>query len=355
MSSIILGIETSCDETAVALVNQDGKTLGARVYSQLEEHRSYGGVVPEIAARAHVEKLDVLIEDVMRECDISGHDLSGIAVTTGPGLVGGLLVGAAVAMTLSEVWQCPLWPINHLEGHALSPRLTADVPFPYLLLLVSGGHCQLILVHDVMHYQRLGSTIDDSLGEAFDKVAKLLELGYPGGPEIERLAAKGDPHRFDLPIPLKGRPDCHFSFSGLKTAVLRKAMRLGRTALEDPHCQDLCASFQRAAFASVLDRTKRALSMEACRNVGHLVVAGGVAANKALRQSLEKLCDDKSIGFVAPPMRLCTDNAEMIAWVAHEHAHAGLSPSDDLDIRSRWPLDADAEPLLGSGKRGAKV
>ena len=356
MARVVLGIETSCDETGAALVGEDRRILAETVRTQVDEHALYGGVVPEIAARAHVESLDLLIRKVMTEAGLNFPDLAAVAATAGPGLIGGLLVGLTTAKAICLVHQAPLIAVNHLEAHALTARLTDDLAFPYLLLLVSGGHCQLVEVLGVGRYRRLGSTVDDALGEAFDKVAKMLGLGFPGGPAVERAAATGDPARFDFPRPMLGRDGCAFSFSGLKTAVRRAILLLGDQAR--PAIPDLCASFQAAAAASVADRTRNALRLfeEHHPNVAPtLVVAGGVAANHALRQSLAALADRRQARLVVPPARLCTDNGTMIAWTGIERLRLGLIDSLDTPARARWPLDPDAEPALGGGAKGAKA
>ena len=308
---ITLGIESSCDETAAALVTSARVVLAQRIASQDEAHRPYGGIVPEIAARAHAERLAPLIGAVLDDAGMSLNDVDAIAATAGPGLIGGVMVGLVTGKALAMASDKPLIAINHLEGHALSPRLADEtLEFPYLLLLVSGGHCQLLLVEGVGRYRRLATTIDDALGEAFDKTAKMLGLGYPGGPAVERLAAQGDPGAVPLPRPLLGSREPHFSFAGLKSAVMR-AKRVG--------------------------------------GIETLVVAGGVAANKAIRTSLETLAGQHAMRFVAPPLSLCTDNAAMIAWAGLERL--GLGQNDPLDIaaRPRWPLDPDAEPVRGAG------
>jgi N6-L-threonylcarbamoyladenine synthase len=348
---VVLGIETSCDETAAALVDGEGRILGEAVRSQLEQHAPYGGVVPEIAARAHVVVLDRLIAQVMAEAGLGFGQLAGIAATAGPGLIGGLLVGLITAKCIAAVHRRPLLAINHLEGHALSARLTDRLDFPYLLLLVSGGHCQLLVVQGVGRYHRLGTTLDDALGEAFDKAAKLLGLGYPGGPAIERAAVTGNGTRFDLPRPMLGKPGCHFSFSGLKTALRQTIERLGRTSLEPPRLNDLCASFQAAAGDVLVDRTARAIELfrRDAPQGGALVVAGGVAANAYLRARLAALADRQGLRLVIPPPALCTDNGAMIAWAGLERLRLGLEDDLAAPARARWPLDPEAEPALGAG------
>ena len=339
---IVLGIESSCDETAAALVTSERVVLAQRIASQDEAHRPYGGIVPEIAARAHAERLAPLIGAVMDEAQMSLSDVDAIAATAGPGLIGGVMVGLVTGKALAMASDKPLLAINHLEGHALSPRLADEtLEFPYLLLLVSGGHCQLLLVEGVGRYRRLATTIDDALGEAFDKTAKMLGLGYPGGPAVERLAAQGDPKAVSLPRPLMGSAEPHFSFAGLKSAVMR-AKQSGEHADED-----IAAAFQQAAIDCIIDRTRRGL--ERVEGIDTLVVAGGVAANKAIRAGLETLAEQYGMRFVAPPLSLCTDNAAMIGWAGIERL--GLGQSDPLDIaaRPRWPLDPDAEPVRGAG------
>lgn len=350
---LVLGIETSCDDTGVAVVDGARRIRAEKVISQNALHAAYGGIVPEIAARAHVTRLDALIAEVMAEAGLGWADLDAFAVTSGPGLIGGLVVGTVTARTLASVFAKPVIGINHLEAHALTARLTDDLPFPYLLLLVSGGHCQLLSVEGLGDYRRLGTTIDDALGEAFDKVAKLFDLGFPGGPAVERAARNGDASRFDFPRPLAGKPGCHFSFSGLKTAVRREIERIGPANIDDQTIADLCASFQAAAFDTVIERTGRAIRQfhtqhpQAC----HLVVAGGVAANQALARVLKTLAERHGMTLVVPPARLCTDNGVMIAWAGLERLRAGLIDATHLQARARWPLDPDAEPLIGSGAR----
>jgi N6-L-threonylcarbamoyladenine synthase len=358
----ILGIETSCDETAASVVLRDeeghGRILGDVVLSQLEEHSAYGGVVPEIAARAHVEALDTLIEEALLRAGVTLRDIDAVAATSGPGLIGGLIVGLMTGKAIARATGKPLYAVNHLEGHALTARLTDGLSFPYLMLLVSGGHTQLILVKGVGEYERWGTTIDDALGEAFDKTAKLLGLPYPGGPAVERAAQAGNAERFDFPRPLVGDARLDFSFSGLKTAVRQAAQSL--EPVTDQDIADVCASFQRAISRTLRDRVGRGLKRFradfASVDQPALVVAGGVAANQTLRRTLQLLCDEHGFRFIAPPLSLCTDNAAMIAWAGAERLAAGL-PADGLDAapRSRWPLDSEAKALIGSGRRGAKA
>lgn len=342
---IVLGIESSCDETAAALVTTDRRIVAQVIASQIEAHAPYGGVVPEIAARAHAEILTPIIAQVMAEGGVDLRDLDAIAATAGPGLIGGVMVGLVSAKALAMASGVPLIAINHLEGHALSPRLAdPDLEFPYALLLVSGGHCQILRVEGVGHYRRLATTIDDALGEAFDKTAKLLGLGYPGGPAVEQLARSGDPKAVPLPRPLVGSGEPHFSFAGLKSAVMR-AKESGKH-----NDADIAASFQQAAIDCVLDRLR--VSLDASEALPALVVAGGVAANAAIRGALEGFAAQRGMAFVAPPMALCTDNAAMIAWAGAERLTAGQSDPLDFAARPRWPLDPDAAPVRGAGSKG---
>ena len=351
---IVLGIETSCDETAAAVVADDRRILSDLVLSQLEDHRPYGGVVPEVAARAHLQHLDRLIARAMREAGVGWRELAGLAAAAGPGLIGGIIVGVMTAKAIAAVHNLPFIAVNHLEGHALSVRLVEVVPFPYLLLLVSGGHCQLLVVENVGRYRRLGTTLDDALGEAFDKVAKMLGLGYPGGPPVERAAERGDPRRFVLPRPMLGRPGCHFSFSGLKTAVKQAVDKLGKGAREERTVADLCASFQAAAGDALVDRSRHALAeFRRLHPQGStLVIAGGVAANVYLRRRLEQLAKAEGAQLIAPPQRLCTDNAAMIAWAGIERLRLGLTDGLDFAPRPRWPLDPGAPPVGYAGVKG---
>jgi N6-L-threonylcarbamoyladenine synthase len=347
---IVLGIETSCDETAAAVVDADGTVLAHAVLSQIEEHAAFGGIVPEVAARAHLAHLDRLIAKAMKDAGVGFPDLAAVGATAGPGLIGGVLVGVMSAKAIAAVHKIPFIAVNHLEGHALTARLTNKVEFPFLLLLVSGGHCQLLAVEGVGRYRRLGTTVDDAAGEAFDKVAKMIGLGYPGGPAIERAAREGDPARFALPRPMKGKPGCDFSFSGLKTSVRVAVETLPPGSLSETDTNDLAASFQAAAVESIGDRVRRALEAFGASYDGRtLVVSGGVAANTALRAELQSRARIAGFDFVAPPLALCTDNAIMIAWAALERLKLGLVDDFDFKARPRWPLDPTARPARGAG------
>ncbi|PKP81377.1 MAG: tRNA (adenosine(37)-N6)-threonylcarbamoyltransferase complex transferase subunit TsaD [Alphaproteobacteria bacterium HGW-Alphaproteobacteria-18] len=356
----ILGIETSCDETAAAVLRyEDGKAtlLSDVIRTQLAEHAPYLGVVPEIAARAHAELADLTVAAAMNASGLTYGDLDGVAATAGPGLIGGVLVGLMTGKAIAQAAGKPFIPVNHLEGHALSPRLSEDCPFPYLLLLVSGGHCQFLEVRGLGDYRRLGSTIDDAVGEAFDKVAKLLGLGFPGGPAVEKMARDGNAKAHDFPRPLLNRPGLEMSFAGLKTAVARAAPG----AQGDAEKADICASFQ-AAICDVLSaKARRALeAFDAGAGEKRFVVAGGVASNAAIRASLDAAAAQSGARLIAPPLRHCTDNAAMIALAGAEHLAAGLGDTDGLasGARPRWPLDeasAKADPVFGAGRRGAKA
>ena len=350
---IVLGIETSCDETAAAVLRaEDGSgttILAERLLSQTKAHAPYGGIVPEIAARSHIDHLDGLIADAMEEANVGFGALDAVAATGGPGLIGGVIVGVTTAKAIAAACGVAFLAINHLEAHALTVRLTDDVDFPYLLLLVSGGHSQLLAVEGVGRYRRLGTTMDDAVGEAFDKTAKLLGLPYPGGPEIEQLAATGNPTRFALPRPMKGRAGCDFSFSGLKTAVRRIVEGTGPLSRDDR--ADIAASFQAAVADSLADRTIRAINLFAADHPDacDLVVAGGVAANTALRTALRDTAAGAGFRLTAPPLRLCTDNAVMVAWAGIERLRAGAGDGLDFAPRPRWPLDPDAPAVIGAG------
>ncbi|WP_085501193.1 tRNA (adenosine(37)-N6)-threonylcarbamoyltransferase complex transferase subunit TsaD [Paracoccus sp. J56] len=354
MGLTFLGIESSCDDTAAAVVREDRTILASVVAGQTSLHADFGGVVPEIAARAHAEKLDICVEEALRKAGLRLSDLDGIAVTAGPGLIGGVLSGVMLAKGLAAGSGLPLIGVNHLAGHALTPRLTDGIGYPYLMLLVSGGHCQFLSVAGPEQFTRLGGTIDDAPGEAFDKVAKLLGLPQPGGPAVEAAARAGDPRRFALPRPLLDRPGCDLSFSGLKTAVLRQrdALAAAQGGLHEQDRADLCASFEAAVADVLAEKTRRALALAPAPA---LAVAGGVAANQSLRTALQTVAAEAGATFLAPPLQLCTDNAAMIAWAGIESYLAGRRDGMDLAARPRWPLDQRAAPMLGAGKRGAKA
>jgi N6-L-threonylcarbamoyladenine synthase len=340
--TIILGLESSCDETAAAIVRSDRTVLSHALAGQEDHHRAFGGVVPEIAARAHSELMMPLVQTALADAGLTLDDVDAIAATAGPGLIGGVMVGLVTAKALAMAAGKPLIAVNHLEGHALSPRLVdADLDFPYLLLLVSGGHCQLLRVNGVGDYDRLATTIDDAVGEAFDKTAKILGLGFPGGPAVERAAQNGDASAVPLPRPLKGADEPHFSFAGLKSAVVR-AHDTGQYRIED-----IAASFQQAVVECLADRLK--YTLDRIETPAALVVAGGVAANMAIREMLEKLAEKRGMRFVAPPLWLCTDNGAMIAWAGAERFAAGITDGLDFIARPRWPLDPDAAPARGAG------
>jgi len=355
----VLGIESSCDETAAAVVRgapgQPGNILSNVVWGQEDLHGAFGGVVPEIAARAHAEKLDLSVEAALTGAELGLGDLDAIAVTAGPGLIGGVLSGVMCAKGLAKGSGLPLIAVNHLAGHALTPRLTDGIRFPYLLLLVSGGHCQFLRVDGVDRFTRLGGTIDDAPGEAFDKTARLLGLGYPGGPAVETQALAGDPARFALPRPLLDRAGCDMSFSGLKTALRRQRDALlsddgGLLAVDRA---DLCAAFQAAVVDVLTEKSKRAL--DAAGPVCAFAVAGGVAANMRIRAGLEEIAEAAGTPLLAPPLALCTDNGAMIAWAGLEAFADSGADGAEIMARPRWPLDGRAQPLIGSGKKGAKA
>lgn len=353
----ILGIETSCDETAAAVVTDKKEVLSNLVLSQME-HAPYLGVVPEIAARAHLERLDALVETAMEKAGLTFAELDGVAATAGPGLIGGVLVGVLTGKMIAAIHNKPFIAVNHLEGHALSPRLTENVEFPYLLLLVSGGHCQLLIVRGAGQYTRLGTTLDDAVGEAFDKTAKQMGLGYPGGPAIEKMALecmdiKAAHENFPLPHPRQGSADCHFSFSGLKTAASRHIESLPGKGMPRSQAAMLCAAFQDRVAEILAARTENAIKIFKARYPGvstpALVVAGGVAANAHIRDSLKNLTEQHKMAFAAPPLPLCSDNAAMIAWAGVERLKSGLTDPLDFRARPRWPLDPDAPPATGAG------
>ncbi len=344
----VLGIETTCDETAAAVVRLKsegggGEILSNEIMSQIAEHQAYGGVVPELAARAHVDVLDRLVVRALEEAKLTLADLDGIAAAAGPGLIGGVMIGLTTAKALALAARKPFIAVNHLEAHALTARLSGGLDFPYLLLLVSGGHTQLVAVKGVGNYLRLGATVDDAVGEAFDKVAKMLGLGYPGGPAVEREALRGNATRFDLPRPMLGRVKADFSFSGLKTAVRLEAERVAPLSSND--IADLCASFQAAAIDTLVDRLRAGLRIfgERVGPCQAVVIAGGVAANAAIRRSLLRFCSEIGLRLIVPPIPLCTDNGAMIAWAGIERLKLGLTDDMTFAARPRWPLDADGE------------
>ncbi|RWR33198.1 tRNA (adenosine(37)-N6)-threonylcarbamoyltransferase complex transferase subunit TsaD [Sinirhodobacter populi] len=357
-----LGIESSCDDTAAAVVRMGDagpEILSSVVAGQYALHEAYGGVVPEIAARAHAEKLDICVESALAEAGVRLDDLDGVAVTAGPGLIGGVMSGVMCAKGIAAGAGLPLVGVNHLAGHALTPQLTDGLAFPYLLLLVSGGHCQFLIVRGADDFTRIGGTIDDAPGEAFDKTAKLLGLPQPGGPAVEAEAAEGDPKAFHFPRPLLDRPGCDMSFSGLKTALLRArdGAMAARGGLTRQDRADLCAGFQAAVCDVLAEKTRRALSEYLALSPAEpaIAVAGGVAANKAIRARLEQVAAGMGVRFAAPPLRLCTDNAAMIAYAGLRRFQLGHRDGMDLSARPRWPLDQGAPAMLGSGKRGAKA
>ncbi len=359
----VLGLESSCDDTAAAVVRQtDGEgaeVLSSIVHGQTELHSDYGGVVPEIAARAHAEKLDICVVQALKDAGLTLADMDAIAVTAGPGLIGGVMSGVMCAKGISAATGLPLIGVNHLAGHALTPRLTDGIAFPYLMLLVSGGHCQYLIAHGPEQFTRLGGTIDDAPGEAFDKTARLLGLPQPGGPSVEAEARKGDPKRFRFPRPLLDRPGCDLSFSGLKTALMRMRDQIvaEKTGLTRQDRADLCAGFQQAVVDTLAEKTRRAMDMYLAETPSDpvIAVAGGVAANSAIRIALESVCAEKGARFTAPPLALCTDNAAMIAYAGMERFRTGARDGLDLTARPRWPLDQTSPAMLGSGKKGAKA
>jgi N6-L-threonylcarbamoyladenine synthase len=354
---LVLGIETTCDETAAAVVERgsdgSGRILSNIVHSQTDEHARFGGVVPEIAARAHVDLLDGIVARAMQEAGVEFAQLSAVAAAAGPGLIGGVIVGLTTAKAIAMVHDTPLIAVNHLEAHALTPRLTDALDFPYCLFLASGGHTQIVAVVGVGQYVRLGTTVDDAMGEAFDKVAKMLSLPYPGGPEVERAAASGDPKRFTFPRPMLGRPDANFSLSGLKTAVRSEAIRM--MPLEPLDVYDLCAGFQAAVLESTADRLSVGLRLfhERFGPPRALVAAGGVAANQAIRGALQDVAAKAGTTLIIPPPALCTDNGAMIAWAGAERMALGLIDTMDAPPRARWLLDANAAAPAGFAKTRA--
>ncbi|MBT8153635.1 tRNA (adenosine(37)-N6)-threonylcarbamoyltransferase complex transferase subunit TsaD [Epibacterium ulvae] len=359
----VLGIESSCDDTAAAVLRETKdrrvEILSSVVFGQTELHSAFGGVVPEIAARAHAEKLDHCVQDAMATASVTFADLDVVAVTAGPGLIGGVISGVMCAKGIAAATGLPLVGVNHLAGHALTPRLTDQVPYPYLMLLVSGGHCQFLIARGPDEFTRLGGTIDDAPGEAFDKTARLLGLPQPGGPSVQAEAENGDPKRFRFPRPLMDRADCNMSYSGLKTALMRVRDQIvsEKGGLSRQDRADLCAGFQAAVVDVVVAKAKRALEqyMAEAPTQPTIAVAGGVAANTAIRAGLQTLCAEFQTAFVAPPLRLCTDNAAMIAYAGLERFKTGARDDMSLSARPRWPLDKTSPVLIGSGKKGAKA
>ena len=353
---LVLGIESSCDDTGAAIVSDEKEILGEALQSQ-EEHKQYGGVVPEIAARAHLERVDEIVSSCIQRAGVKLQDIDAIATSAGPGLIGGVVVGVMTAKSLALALNKPFVAVNHLEGHALCARIAHDIQFPYLLLLVSGGHCQILVVKNVGEYERLGTTIDDAAGEAFDKVAKMLRLGYPGGPMIEKLAATGNDSRFTLPRPLLGSNDCNLSFSGLKTAV-RKIIEsyspdgiVEHAILPKQDVADICACFQMTATDCLVRKLEKAIKYfkQKYPEGQHIVVSGGVASNTYLRGKLKELSNNYNLEFAAPPIRFCTDNGVMVAWAGLERFRQGLVDSLDFKPRPRWPLDENAPKAAGAG------
>ncbi|AXT28643.1 tRNA (adenosine(37)-N6)-threonylcarbamoyltransferase complex transferase subunit TsaD [Ruegeria sp. AD91A] len=359
----VLGLESSCDDTAAAIVRQmasaEAEILSSVVHGQIDLHSAYGGVVPEIAARAHAEKLDVCVVQALEAAGLSLRDMDAIAVTSGPGLIGGVMSGVMCAKGLSAATGLPLVGVNHLAGHALTPRLTDNIAFPYLVLLVSGGHCQYLIAHGPEQFTRLGGTIDDAPGEAFDKTARLLGLPQPGGPSVEAEARAGDPNRFQFPRPLLDRPGCDLSFSGLKTALMRMRDQIvaEKGGLTRQDRADLCAGFQQAIVDTLAEKTRRAIDLYLEHSPADpvIAVAGGVAANLAIRSKLESVSAKNNTRFIAPPLALCTDNAAMIAYAGLERFRSGARDGLDLTARPRWPLDQRSPAMLGGGKKGAKA
>ncbi|MEM0948380.1 MAG: tRNA (adenosine(37)-N6)-threonylcarbamoyltransferase complex transferase subunit TsaD [Pseudomonadota bacterium] len=357
----VLALESTCDDTAAAVIRRGApsdRILSSVVFRQGDLHADFGGIVPEIAARAHAERMDIAVEAALRDAGTPLHQVNAVAVSSGPGLIGGVLSGVMCAKGIAAAAGLPIIAVNHLAGHALTPRLTDDAAYPYLMLLVSGGHCQFLLVEAADRFSRIGGTIDDAPGEAFDKAARLLGLPQPGGPAIEAAAALGTP-RFDLPRPLLDRPGCDLSFSGLKTAILRArdACVAEAGGLRRSDQADLAASFQEAVSEVLVEKSRRAIShyVETSPPEPVFAVAGGVASNLAIRAGLETVSADLGVGFLAPPLPLCTDNAAMIGWAGIELLESGHADDLDFEARPRWPLDQNQAPMLGSGKRGAKA
>lgn len=341
----ILGIESSCDETSASII-EDDKVLSLIIHSQIETHKQYGGVVPEISARAHLNAIEATISQALDDANLDISDLDAVCATAGPGLIGGVIVGTMAAKTIAMTQKIPYIAINHLEGHALTARLSDKVPFPYLLILMSGGHCQIYIIHALQNYEKLGGTIDDSIGEAIDKTARLLGLDYPGGPIVEKLALNGDPKSFTFPQPLVREKNCNFSFSGLKTAAKYKIDELKKAGTLEENISNICASFQYTIGEVLAKKCQFAIDQFKARypEAQHVVISGGVAANQCFRSKLTTLCDKNTLIFTAPPMHLCTDNAAMIAWAGMEHYLAGQFSDLDFAPRPRWPLDEISSP-----------
>ena len=350
----ILGIETSCDETSVAIVNDRKKILSHIILSQIKQHQPYGGVVPEIAARSHLDNIDRLVVRCLRTAKLKFREIDGIAATAGPGLIGGLIVGTGVAKAISVALKKPFFPINHLEGHVLSIRLFEECKFPFLALLVSGGHCQILIAKNIGDYELLGTTYDDAIGETFDKVAKMLDMKYPGGPEIEKKARNGNPKKFNLPKPLINKKNCDFSFSGLKTATNKLCKRMKLEKKMKKNVKDICASFQETVCEVIVDRCRNAIKIFNKRfpskEIG-LVIVGGVASNNYLRSKLSFLAKEINFSFIAPPKELCTDNAAMIAWAAIERIKIGMKGDINFKPTPRWQLNVSNSSKRISNKR----
>ncbi len=354
---LVFGIESSCDETAAAIVNEKKEIVSECLWTQIEDHKVYGGVVPEIAARAHLEHIDDIIEHTLKKANLKPEDIDAFAAASGPGLIGGVVIGVMAAKAMALALNKPFIAVNHLEGHALAPRLTGNVRYPYLLLLVSGGHCQILIVKGVGEFERLGTTIDDAAGEAFDKVSKMLNLGYPGGPIIEKMAELGNEHRFVLPRPLCGSGDCNLSFSGLKTAV-RKIIEsyandgnIEHAIMRKRDVADICAGFQLAVADCLIHKLEKAIQIfkQKYPEGKDIVVSGGVAANTYLRKRMQELAEKQGLIFSAPPIRFCTDNGVMIAWAGLERFQKGYHNDLDFKPRPRWPLDENAPKAAGAG------
>ncbi|MDR0677068.1 MAG: tRNA (adenosine(37)-N6)-threonylcarbamoyltransferase complex transferase subunit TsaD [Holosporaceae bacterium] len=332
----VLGIESSCDETSASIVSDSKKVLSNVVYSQINEHLFFGGVVPEIAARSHLEKIDIVVREALSDASLDISEISAVAGTCGPGLIGGVIVGATFAKTIAMARNIPFIAVNHIEAHAISVRITEDIEFPYLLMLLSGGHCQTCLVYDIDNFQIIGRTVDDSAGESFDKVAKLLSIGYPGGPAIEKVSLQGNEKAFPLPRPLCNKESCNFSFTGLKTAVRIASEKCN--SMQDK--MDLCASFQKTVVEIMSYKLKQAIDVS-CKRIKAVALSGGVAANQAIRSALRDICENHSLRFCAPPIKFCTDNGAMIAWMGVEKLQRGQISDLRFPPRPRWNLQED--------------